>query len=69
MNCYGVNVMALQVNVAAAYGLLDWGGDNWPQPHPLLGIPAWDWEDPEAAMEFDEVQPWAWYVQRMMKVD
>lgn len=35
----------LQVGIASAYELLVWGGDDWPQPHPLLscGTPPWDW--------------------------
>jgi hypothetical protein len=54
------NVTALQVNIASAYGLLDWSGDDWPQPHAVLGIDEWDWDSLETEMEFDAVRPWSW---------
>lgn len=61
--------MASQVNIASAHDLLDWSGDHWPQPHPVLGIPEWDWDTLETEMEFDEVRPWSWFLKRMIKVE
>ena len=34
-----------QVNICSIYGFLDWSGDNWPQPHRVLGISTpWNWD-------------------------
>lgn len=32
-----------QVEVASIFGFLTWGGPDWPQAHPVLGLPRWDW--------------------------
>ena len=40
-----------KVNALAALDVLVYGGDDWPQPHPVLGMKRLPWEDvppPEA---------------------
>lgn len=37
----------IQVPFAAAFDLLDWSGEDWPQPHPALGIDQWNWGELE----------------------
>ena len=34
-----------QVEVASIFGFLTWGGPDWPQAHPVLGLPRWDWAE------------------------
>lgn len=31
------------IETLAGYDLLDWAGDDWPQPHPLTGRSRFDW--------------------------
>lgn len=39
------------IEICAIYGLLDFSGDDWPQPHRVMGIrERWDWEAIEALM-------------------
>ena len=39
------NEVALFVEIASAYDMLDWSGDNWPQPKPFLAAGRTiDWE-------------------------
>lgn len=35
-----------QVVICTLYGFLDWSGDNWPQPHRVIGAAEpWDWDE------------------------
>lgn len=42
----------IQIEMCAIYGFLDFSGDDWPQPHPVMGIKErWDWDAIEALLK------------------
>lgn len=43
-------LMEMQVHIASLYGFLGWSGEDWPQPHPVLGVARWNWDTLETEL-------------------
>lgn len=39
-----MNRLEHQFMIAAVFGFLDWSGEDWPQPHPVVGMGRWNWD-------------------------
>ena len=40
-----MSMFELEVEILSAYNLLDWSGDDWPQPKPVCALPRFDWNN------------------------